>query len=265
MGWFCLAFLLSVPAMLRGKEIVLGLLAGLLLSGPAAARAPDTHHAKARAVSARVHPPTHFRAAHARSRQPADHRPIIVIDPGHGGTDPGAIGLSGTLEKTITLGTALDLRRVLLATGRYRVALTRASDRSVSLATRLGFARARSADMLIAIHADASRDHHARGASVYVRAGSAMANLEASAGLQGSMIEQLSDDVRMLPTPARAARLYVLAEQSIPSVLLEIGFLSNRRDEALLRQPRHRHIIVEAIKDAVNDYFATLRQRDGRT
>ena len=72
------------------------------------------------------------------------------------------------MEKTITLATAKELRRTLEATGRYRVAMTRTGDRTVSLAERLALARKRDADLLIAIHADASRDHHARGASVYV-------------------------------------------------------------------------------------------------
>jgi N-acetylmuramoyl-L-alanine amidase len=253
-----------------GKEIVLGLMVGLLLSGQGVARTRHHvkqayHQPKKQTASVRVHSPVRPRVARRAEPKPADPRPLIVIDPGHGGADPGAVGVAGTLEKTVTLATALDLRRELLATGRYRAVLTRTTDRAVSLPERLAFARARDADMLIAIHADAARDHDARGASVYVRGGDAMTSLEASAGLQGSMIEQLADDVRMVPAPARAARFYVLAAGSIPSVLLEMGFLSNRRDEALLRQPQHRHVVVEAIKDAVNDYFANKRAGGGRT
>jgi N-acetylmuramoyl-L-alanine amidase len=206
---------------------------------------------------------------------------LVVVDAGHGGYDPGAIGVSGTKEKAVTLATALDLRRALLASGRYRVALTRTTDRSVSLSDRLAFARGHDADLLIAIHADASPDRTARGASVYVSSGRKTTHLPASAEnasriagalstaaprpepgsswLQYSMIEQLDDDVRMTTDPARAAHLYVLGAHAIPSVLVEMGFLSNRQDEALLKQPAHRRIVVQAIKDAIDDYFAGIR------
>ena len=215
-------------------------------------------------------------------------RPLIVIDPGHGGRDPGTIGAAGTLEKTVTLAAAQELRRQLEATGRYRVALTRTGDRTVSLAQRLAFARGHEADLLIAIHADASHDRGARGASVYVSSGSSQtthlpANKGNSGGiaraltvpepqpgpgsawLQYSMIEQLADDVRMVAAPARAARLYVLGSRTLPSVLLEMGFLSNRKDEALLRQPAQRRVLVQAVRDAIDDYFAEIRGPASRT
>ena len=186
--------------------------------------------------------------------------------------------MSGTLEKTVTLATALELRHLLEATGRYRVALTRTRDRTISLAERLDFARDHDADLLIAIHADASPDRHARGASVYVSSNSTTTHLPAdrgssgriahalsgtepqpeagSARLQYSMIEQLSDDVRMVTAPARNAHLYVLGARTIPSVLLEIGFLSNRQDESQMKQPANRRVLVQAINDAIDDYFA---------
>jgi N-acetylmuramoyl-L-alanine amidase len=248
---------------------------GPLLFGVGAARPPaEQHHAghayhhvkKSHSSATHRHAPVRERnvVVHRPSPPAADHLPLIVIDPGHGGADPGAIGGSGTLEKSVTLATALDLRRVLLATGRYRVALTRTKDRSVSLANRLAFERSHDADLLIAIHADAAHDRQARGASVYVR-DDAAAPLAASAGLQASMVDQLADDVRMVPAPARSAHLYVLADHSIPSVLVEMGFLSNRRDENLLRQPHHRHVVAEAIKDAVDDYFAASQKGAQKT
>jgi N-acetylmuramoyl-L-alanine amidase len=103
----------------------------------------------------------HTATAKVRPDNNLASRPLIVIDPGHGGRDPGAIGT-----------TAQELRHQLEATGRYRVALTRTGDRTVSLAQRLAFARTHGADLLIAIHADASHNHSARGASVYVSSGS---------------------------------------------------------------------------------------------
>ena len=191
------------------------------------------------------------------------------------------------MEKTITLETAKELRSTLEMTGRYRVELTRTRDSTVSLTDRLAFARKHDADLMIAIHADASRDRRARGASVYVsnrdvttqfpagrgssrRIARALAAPEpqpepGSAWLQYSMIEQLDDDVRMATAPSRQAHFYVLGSRTIPSVLLEMGFLSNRQDEAMLNKPVYRQVLVRAIRDAINDYFATIKDPPART
>jgi N-acetylmuramoyl-L-alanine amidase len=265
-----------------GSAVLLGLLFVLLIGQAHAARPGSGRHhhaASYRAPTLHKHAPKQAQRQVPAQTQEASSRPLIVIDPGHGGSDPGAIGVSGTSEKTVTLATALELQRVLLATGHYRVALTRTGDRQVSLAGRLAFAQSRDADLLIAIHADASPDRHARGASVYVRSGEKSTQLATgavsaariadalsptshpepgSAWLQYSMIDQLNDDVRMVAVPARTGHLYVLASRDIPSVLLEMGFLSNRQDEALLKRPSHRHVLVQAIKDAIDDYFAGI-------
>jgi N-acetylmuramoyl-L-alanine amidase len=252
-------------------------------------KAAQSHHAKPVTKVARRHISKPHQTATARAQVPtrlAD-RPLIVIDAGHGGRDPGAIGSSGVTEKTITLETAKELRSTLEKTGRYRVELTRTGDHTVSLAERLAFARKHDADLMIAIHADASRDRRARGASVYVsnrdvttqfpagqgssrRIARALAAPEpqpepGSAWLQYSMIEQLDDDVRMATAPARQAHLYVLGSRTIPGVLLEMGFLSNRQDEAMLTKPAYRQVLVQAIRDAINDYFATIKDPPART
>jgi N-acetylmuramoyl-L-alanine amidase len=301
-----------VLRVLRGAAVSLALLGLLGLLQPQAGNA-RVKQPRTTSAHAALHPvPPHYRAnarkterttvAHAHSAKLTKHaatalvrpgnnlanRPLIVIDPGHGGRDPGAIGITGTPEKTITLAAAQELRRQLEATGRYRVVLTRTKDRTLSLAQRLVFARSHDADLMIAIHADASHNHRARGASVYVSSGSTpTTQLSAnrsnssriaraltarqpqpepgSAWLQYSMIEQLADDVRMVATPARAAHLYVLGSRTMPSVLLEMGFLSNRRDEALLSQPAHRRVLVQAIRDAIDDYFAAIRAPASRT
>jgi len=230
------------------------------------------------------HVATRHAAKPHRHHVAAADKPMIVIDPGHGGRDPGAIGRSGTLEKDVTLKTALELKRQLLATGKYRVSLTRTSDKFVSLAGRVAFARKHDADLFIAIHADSSKNHKAHGASVYTRSdqsgttrrvaatpgnSTAIASTIAksdpaprpgSASLQDTLIDNLQDDIRMVVEPSRQARFYVLRARRIPSVLLEMGFLSNRRDEALLKRAKHRSVIARSLRDAINDYFAHLQR-----
>jgi N-acetylmuramoyl-L-alanine amidase len=204
--------------------------------------ARDAHHDRLGVVAHATRAKRRIKPDDRRSA--AMVRPLIVIDPGHGGRDSGAVGLSGTLEKTVTLATALDLQRLLLATDKYHVALTRRDDIFVPLGQRL--AQARDADLFISIHADSSKDHHAHGASVYVRSartGRAAArkvapngNLEEAAAnsliesvprptagspwLQYTMIDSLDDDVRMVAEPARQAHFYVLADNDVASGLL---------------------------------------------
>jgi len=297
----------AAAGMMRGCLTLMVVLGPALYSPASFARsthsthrvaATSAHHASVPTKHARKALASSHSTTHASSRQ-AHHgadrkrviepariqtdRPLIVIDPGHGGSDPGAIGVTGTEEKTITLATAQELQHTLSRSGRYQIALTRTGDRSVSLAQRLAFARKHDADLLIAIHADASRDRRARGASVYIssndvtthfaadqRSAGLMARAMAgpepgSAWLQNAMIDQLEDDVRMTDSPARHAHLYVLASRTIPSVLLEVGFLSNRQDESLLRQAAHRHVLVQAISDAIDDYFAAFKEPASRT
>lgn len=208
--------------------------------------------------------------------------PLVVIDPGHGGRDSGAIGVHGTPEKQVALAAALELRHLLLATGKFRVAMTRSADISVSLAQRVAFARQHHASVVIAIHANASPNPLAHGASVWIRSGRDDPDLThlparktetrqianalttpdqsrpGSAWLQSTLIDNLSDDIRMENIPARQAHFYVLGLRHIPSVLLEMGFLSNTRDEALLRQPAYRRKITESIRDALEEYVIKL-------
>jgi N-acetylmuramoyl-L-alanine amidase len=213
------------------------------------------------------HKPTHHPAP------PLRLLPLVVIDPGHGGDDPGATGRSGLAEKTVTLATALKLHRLLLATGRYRVAMTRHDDRFVALADRAAFGPSRHASLIISLHADSSPNPASRGASVYVRpAGSAMLRrlsrnapaeiaravggaAPGSASLQAAMIDNLDDDLRMTATPARTAHLFVLASHGIPGVLVEMGFISNRAEAEMLRNSRHQTVIARALRDAVDEYF----------
>src|SRR6185369_3190377 len=100
-------------------------------------------------------------------RKDKDQRRIVVLDPGHGGVDPGAIGVSGHYEKTLTLAMAKELAKQLTATGRYKVVLTRDDDRFMALRDRVAFARQAGAELFISIHADSHNDSDTRGASVY--------------------------------------------------------------------------------------------------
>jgi N-acetylmuramoyl-L-alanine amidase len=252
--------------------------------------APVRHATKRPATHARLHhsPAHHASSHHGPSHHSVSHRapshpirPVIVIDPGHGGADPGTVGRSGTLEKTVTLATALQLARLLNATKRYQVLLTRHDDHFVSLSERAAFGRAHNAALMISLHADASPDHSARGTSVYIRSngrigpgskgttasgpgkmaqalGKAPPPEPGSEWLQYTMIGRLNDEMEMTEDPARTAHFWVLANEDIPGVLIEMGFLSNREDERLMRNPRHRLLIARLIRDAVEGYFKSV-------
>jgi N-acetylmuramoyl-L-alanine amidase len=247
--------------------------------------------------------PAHKHPHHAAPHPPAPHAqpgarppaPLVMLDPGHGGKDPGAVGISGTYEKHIALATALELKRQLEAGGRYRVELTRARDVFIPLDDRVGRAQARGASLFVSMHADALSNHAVRGASVYTLSHTAsdaqtaaLARRENSADrfsgrpwhdsppevarILASLVRQetrlgsvriarnlvgtLDQDMPMLPNPDRHAGFVVLKAADIPSVLVEMGFMSNPRDEAALRRPEHRRLVAGAMTRAVDAYFA---------
>ena len=230
-----------------------------------------------------------------RLSAPPANAPLVMLDPGHGGKDPGAIGVSGTHVKHIALAAALELRRQLLATGRYRVELTRTRDVFVPLDERVARAQARKAALFVSLHADALTDRGVRGASVYTLANTAsdaqtaaLARRENSADRFGgtafrdvapevarilaslvrqetrlgsarvaqALVRDLTKDTKLLVNPSRHAGFMVLKAADIPSVLVEMGFMSNREDEAALRHPGHRTRIAAAMQRAVDGYFA---------
>jgi len=231
------------------------------------------------------------------TRQQA-HRPTIVVDPGHGGVDPGAIGTSGTHEKDITLAMAREVRRLLEQTGRYRVQLTRDEDVFIRLRDRIAIARQHSADLFISIHADSMGNGNSatRGASIYTLSENA-SDAEA-AGLAArenradiiagvdltrenrdvtsilidlaqretmnhsivfarQLVSEMGREVQLLPqNPHRFAGFAVLRAPDVPSVLIELGYLSNRDDEQLLNRPVHRTKVAGGIVRAIDGYFA---------
>ncbi len=221
--------------------------------------------------------------------------PLVMVDPGHGGRDPGARGLGGTLEKDVALGAALALRLHLEARGRYQIALTRSEDRFMTPEDRVDMARSRGARLFLSLHADTYPVASVRGASVYTLARrasdpetEALAQREnaASGGRAGVMGPEVSDilsslaqretraisariahhlvrglerEVPVLPSPARHANFMVLQTSGVPSVLIEMGFLSNRADEAALSDGGHQASIARAVTRAIDAWFDPAR------
>lgn len=217
-------------------------------------------------------------------------KPVIVIDPGHGGKDPGAIGAKGTYEKTITLSAAKELRDLLKKTGRYDVILTHTGKRYIDHDARLRIARERGADLFISLHADSAGSKMARGASVYTLAsraknrskrivnsqnwildvdlreqsdpvGDILVDLaqrktaSQSEAFADILIKNLQPKTRLIGNSHRRAGYYVLLAPDVPAVLLELGFLSNPQDEKLLRSKAHRQKILKAVVRSTEQYF----------
>jgi N-acetylmuramoyl-L-alanine amidase len=219
---------------------------------------------------------------------------LVMLDPGHGGVDPGCIGASGVYEKDIALATAQEFARELEATGHFRVKLTRVDDEFVALADRVARARAANADLFLSIHADALPDERFRGATVFTlseqasdREAAALAARENQADLVAGidlsrhapevanilldlaqretnnesirlardLVSELSRRVTMLQNSHRAAGFAVLKAPDIPSALVEIGALSNRQEEALLQLPSYRRKLASGLAKSVGDFF----------
>jgi N-acetylmuramoyl-L-alanine amidase len=226
-----------------------------------------------------------------RSPERPAGRPLIFIDAGHGGRDPGAAGTESR-ESAVTLAAALDLKQALERTGRYRVRLTRESDIYVALYRRVAIARQADADLFISLHADAGSDPATRGASVYTLseqgAGRAVreftrsenwhrslnlpgrdpsvdrilldmtqrATQNRSAQLARTLLGELEGaDHPMLRRSHRDAGLAVLLAPDVPAVLLEMGFITNPEDERLLNDSRARRRLMRAVADGIDRYF----------
>jgi N-acetylmuramoyl-L-alanine amidase len=227
-------------------------------------------------------------------RQNARKPRVVMLDPGHGGIDPGAIGVSGTYEKGIALATAAEAARRLEAMGRYRVLMTRASDEFIPLQERVALAQSAGAELFMSVHADANRDHHIHGASVYTLSEQAsdaeaadLATREnrsdrvAGIDLSGhepivseilfdlarrqtnnmsqrfaqALVFELGRDVALLDNTHRSAGFAVLKAPDIPSALVELGCLSNAYEERELRQPSYQLRLAAGLARSVDDYF----------
>lgn len=238
--------------------------------------------------------------------KPPPARPVIVIDPGHGGIDPGAVGVDNLLEKDVVLGVAKALRAALKRSGSFDVHLTRSRDVFLSLSRRVEVSREHKADLFVSLHADSVPDisspEKISGASVYTlshRASDALARKMAEkenasdvlAGIateesQGGsdvrsilfdlmrreasnfstefsnvLLRQLRRDVSLSRGPKRSAAFKVLKQSHAPSVLIELGYMSNPDDVVLMRTEKWRLKIAGSIARAVTRYFEKRQAR----
>jgi N-acetylmuramoyl-L-alanine amidase len=218
---------------------------------------------------------------------------LIALDPGHGGSDPGALGIGGTMEKSVVITVARELQKQLQMGGRYRVMLTRMGDQFVPLRERVARAEEAKADLFLSIHADSHPDPGVRGASVYTlseeasdREAAALAQREnggiTRAAVSGAVAQTLvsmtqrgtvnssnrladtivstfgRNGVRLLPRTHREAGFAVLTSPDIPASLVELGYLSNVQDEKLLTVYQHQMALARALRASVDAYFAPI-------
>ncbi len=227
----------------------------------------------------------------------AGETPVVVIDPGHGGTDPGARGSLGTQEKDVVLAVGKLVRNELKRRKKYKVHMTRSTDRFIVLQNRVRIARRKHADLFVSVHADsiARKDPTVRGASFYTLSERAsdeearlialrenqsdiLAGVDIDAGegqeVKNILLDLVRDETKkhsvafanMLSTsmkrktivkqhPIKHANFVVLRAPDVPSVLIELGYLSSTADEKLLRSPEWRKNVAGTIADAIDKYF----------
>lgn len=229
-------------------------------------------------------------------------RIVVAIDPGHGGSDPGTIGVDGIKEKDLVLAMGLELAQALEATGRYGVVLTRRTDEGLALRERIKVARDGGAQLFLSLHADSLADPSVAGASVYTLSetasdeeAAALAAKENKADiLSGTDLsrhdpivasilidlaqrdtlnksigfaELLSEELRKVGPLLRNHRRYggfaVLKSPETPSVLIELGYLSNPEEARRLADPRHRRKLAQAIVTAIDRHTAAADRSAG--
>lgn len=229
-----------------------------------------------------------------KKRKGKGARPTVVIDPGHGGIDSGATGRKGTIEKDIVLAFAKILKEKLQASDRYDVLLTRETDRFLTLNNRVVFARSHGADLFISVHADSVRQKWVRGATVYTQSEKASDSVaheiaiaenksDIIAGVEleneppvvsdilidltrretknfsihfaRTLVVSMKTAGRLNKNPHRSAGFRVLRAHDVPSVLLELGYLSNSKDEKLLVDIEWQKKMADSVSAAVTEFF----------
>jgi N-acetylmuramoyl-L-alanine amidase len=251
--------------------------------------------------AANLQPPMPKPALSPRARAQAMYRPVIVIDPGHGGDDTGATR-HGTVEKDVVLAFSLKLRDKLESTGRYKVLLTRETDTFVELNARREFAERQLASLFVAVHADYAQSN-ARGATIYSLRDSVASSLQRSARGEvsehvlsdeeitalkksdgdvsavkailsdlarrevdmtrdrtsvfvKSVIEFMGETTGLKDNPDRSAAFVVLKSAKVPSILIELGYVTNEADAQLLKSERWREKVSSSIVTAIENYFS---------
>ena len=250
-----------------------------------------------KAVSNKIEPtkaPVQKVAGNIPVSNKSQRRRIVVLDPGHGGKDPGAIGVySKTYEKNITLSMGKELKQILQKKG-YVVYLTRENDIFIPLRQRIKIAQRYKADLFMSIHADSAQNRSASGLSVYTlsdtasdQEAAALAERENKADIIGGidlggntkevndilislsqtdtrnksskyatyLVQEMAKNVKLVRNTHRFAGFAVLKAPDVPSVLMELGYLSNRTEESNLRTSAYRKKLAEAAVRAIDRYF----------
>ncbi|HEX2803549.1 MAG TPA: N-acetylmuramoyl-L-alanine amidase [Sphingomicrobium sp.] len=287
-GWTIKQLVGGAGAFAAGGAILLAL-GGAAAAGVGSSQPGDAHSVTVTLPSPASEVPI------VEGRSPG--RPLVLIDPGHGGRDPGAIAVSGEVtEKALALQFARELRDRLAANGRVRIAMTREDDRYLTLEQRSALARRLGASAYISLHMDSAPNPLARGASVYslsdvasdaeaerlaqsennavARAGGSdgsvrailsdlvvRSQMNASANLAERLVRNSRKGVELRPQPHRFADLHVLRSAGVPAILFEAGYISNVEDEALLRDPRQRSRIVQALAATIEADIAARSVR----
>ncbi len=224
-------------------------------------------------------------------------RRLIVIDPGHGGMDPGAVSRNKTKEKEVVFAFAQELRAAIIAGGKHDVVLTRDTDRFMTLTDRLAFTRRSEADLFIAVHADILRGQTVSGTTLYTLSDTASdeeaaalalkenrADIIAGVNLNEQIVEvadilidlvqresknhanlfsntaltELKGVTTMTGKPIRSAGFVVLKAPDVPSILIELGYLSSREDEQKLKSPKWRKAMSAALATSIDKHFAAM-------
>jgi len=231
------------------------------------------------------------------NQPPSQSRPLIVLDPGHGGQDYGATAPNGDHEKDITLAFALQLRDLLVASGKFDVAMTRNDDTYLTLNQRVTLARQNRADLFVSLHADTFQEADIRGASIYTRDEKAtdvldkvLADGENRADVVAGyappdakpavvsilldlmrrqvrqraylaaedIVKAMEPNVALRRFPVRQADFFVLQAPDVPSMLIELGFLSNSDDIVNLESADWRDKMLKTIGQGIDAYFSDL-------
>lgn len=179
---------------------------------------------------------------------------VIIIDPGHGGKDVGAVGLSGTYEKDVNLSVGLAMQEELKKWGAIPVMVrdhdTYAMDH---LGDRVALGLRNQGDIFVSLHSDAASNRAAKGFTVYYHSGKGLEDLRLAKSVHGRMKRMMQTQDR----GTRSANFYVVKRNALPAILIEMGFISNPYEEVELMNPDYQRDVVEGTIQGLADFFAT--------